>query len=90
MKGLTGAAVFTWIIPDNSCSIRRGRQVPLDSRGPLELPKCRFINLEALPGSKLSQQLGEGFKAMLLLENPVGENLLTFEELQMEVSVVWS
>ena len=88
MKGLTGAAVFMWIIPDHSSSEPKGRQVPLDTKGPLELPKCRFVNLEALPGSKLSQQVGEGFRAMLLLENPVGENLLTFEQLEMEVSLM--
>ena len=87
MKGLAGASVFMWIIPDHTSSTPRGRQVPIDSKGPLELPKCRFINLEAVPGSKLSRQLGEGFRAMLLLENPVGENLLTFDQLQMEVSL---
>ena len=85
MKGLAGASVFMWIIPDHASSKPRGRQVPIDSKGPLELPKCRFVNLEALPGSKLSQQVGEEFKAMLLLENPVGENLLTFSGLEMEV-----
>ena len=85
MKGLAGASVFMWIIPDHASSAPRGRQVPIDTKGPLELPKCRFINLEALPGSKLSQQVGEGFRAMLLLENPVGENILTFEQLQLEV-----
>lgn len=84
MKGIAGASVFMWIIPDHS-SKPKGRQVPIDTRGPVELPKCRFVNLEALPGSKLGQQAGEGFKAMLLLENPVGENLLTFDQLEIEV-----
>ena len=74
-----------WIIPDHTSSKPRGRQVPIDSKGAMELPKCRFINLEALPGSKLSQQVGEGFRAMLLLENPVGENVLTYRDLEMEV-----
>jgi hypothetical protein len=85
MKGLAGASVFMWIIPNHASSTPRGRQVPIDTKGPLELPKCRFINIEALPGSKLSQQVGEGFRAMLLLENPVGENGLIFEQLQLEV-----
>ena len=85
MKGLAGASVFMWIIPDHSSSKPKGRQVPLDSQGSMELPKCRFVNLEALPGSKLSKQVGDGFKAMLLLENPVGENLLTFDQLEIEV-----
>ena len=90
MKGLSGAVVFMWIIPDYSSSKPKGRQVPVDTKGPLELPKCRFINLEALPGTKLSQQVGEGFRAMLLLENPVGENLLTFDQLEKEVSLIKS
>ena len=30
--------------------------------------------------------MGEKFAATLLLENPVGENFLTFEELVQEVS----
>ena len=85
MKGLAGASVFMWIIPDHSSSQPKGRQVPIDHQGPVALPKCRFVNLEALPSSKLSKQVGEGFKAMLLLENPVGENLLTFGQLEIEV-----
>ena len=89
MKGLAGASVFMWIIPDHTSSAPRGRQVPIDAKGPLELPKCRFINLEALPGSKLSRQVGDGFRAMLLLENPVGENMLTFEQLQLEVRAMY-
>ena len=86
MKGIAGASVFMWIIPDHS-SKPKGRQVPIDTRGQVELPKCRFVNLEALPGSKLRQQAGEGFKAMLLLENPVGENPLTFDQLEIEVKI---
>ncbi len=45
-------------------------------------PKSRYINIELYPGSNL----GEGsFKACLLLENPCGENLLTFDTMSSEV-----
>ena len=47
-----------------------------------DTPHCRFINLEMVPGSKL---FVDGFKATVLLENPVGENLLSYQQLQLEV-----
>ena len=46
------------------------------------LPHCHFINLELVPGSK---PFVDGFKATMLLENPVGENLLSYQQLQLEV-----
>ena len=43
---------------------------------------CHFINLKLVPGSKL---FVDGFKATMLLGNPVGENLLSYQQLQLEV-----
>ena len=68
MKGLASTALHMWIVP-------KGAKVT-------DLPRCRFINLELVPGSKL---FVDGFKATMLLENPVGENLLSYQQLQLEV-----
>jgi len=68
MKGLAGTALHMWIVP-------KGGKVT-------DPPRCRFINLELVPGSKL---FVDGFKATMLLENPVGENLLSYQQLQLEV-----
>ena len=46
------------------------------------LPQSPFINLELVPGSKLCV---ERFRATVLLENPVGENMLSYQQLQLEV-----
>ena len=46
------------------------------------LPQSPFTNLELVPGSKLC---AERFQATVLLENPVGENVLSYQQLQLEV-----
>ena len=48
----------------------------------MSLPQSPFINLELVPGSKLC---AERFRATVLLENPVGENRLSYQQLQLEV-----
>ena len=48
--------------------------------------KTAFVNLMTFPGSRLRSSVGEKFAATVLLENPVGENFLTYEELVQEVS----
>jgi len=44
---------------------------------------CHYVNLRVVPGSKLNPE-GD-FRATILLENPEGENLLTYQQLQLEV-----
>ena len=51
--------------------------------GPVQgQPKCRYLNLDLYPGSKL---VGGDFKACVLLENPQGKNFLNYDNLICEV-----
>ena len=74
MKSVSDVTLRLWIIP----STAEGGAEKLSHL----LPACGFVNIELVPGSKLC---GEGVRATLLLENPVGQNLLTFDQLQLEV-----
>ncbi len=47
--------------------------------------KTAFVNLAPLPGSRFRSSVGDKFRAMVLLENPVGENYLTYDRLVQEV-----
>ena len=44
--------------------------------------KSLYLNLAVVPGSRL---VGGDFRATLLLENPLGQNTLTYTQLQAEV-----
>ena len=64
-----------WIIADSSLK----KATPTISALP-----CPYVNLEVVPGSALSNGR---FQATVLLENPVGKNVLTYKQLQLEVCV---
>ena len=68
MKGLAGTALHLWIVPKTGT--------------PADTPSCPFLNLELVPGSRLTQNV---FQATVLLENPKGENPLNYQDLQLEV-----
>eukprot|EP00731_Ephydatia_muelleri_P007313 Em0003g1561a len=74
IKGLEGVVLSLWIVESDS-----QLQQP-----PSSTPACRFINLKGVPGSNLGT-LGL-LEATLLLENPVGENLLTLDQLEPETN----
>ncbi len=76
MKGLPGVALHLWIVP------KPGVAVAVPAPAPGAIPKCRFINLDVVPGSSLSRK---EFLSTVLLENPEGENPLSYERLQREV-----
>ena len=77
MKSVSDVTLRLWIIPSTA-------EGGAENLSPL-LPACGFVNIELVPGSKLCGEGGEGVRATLLLENPVGQNLLTFDQLQLEV-----
>jgi isoleucyl-tRNA synthetase len=81
IKGLTGVSLRMWIIPK---PLSNGGTVAVPN-GPVSVPTCRYVNLCLAPGCKLHSG---GFKATLLLENPRGENILTYDTLEMEVCVL--
>ena len=45
-------------------------------------PRCRYVNMSLLPGTSIRSG---GTTGTLLLENPVGENVLSYERLLLEV-----
>ena len=77
IKGLEGASIHMWIIADNSLH----KTTPTDGNLP-----CPYVNLEVVPGLNVSPTNGR-FQATILLENPVGKNILTYQQLQLEVCV---
>ena len=75
IKGLDGVVFSLWIVESDSQLQQQ----------PSFTPACRFINLKGVPGSNLGTL--DLLEATLLLENPVGENLLTLDQLEREVRV---
>ena len=71
IKGLAGTMLHLWIVPKAG-----------GVASPNETPKCRFLNVEVVPGSKLNRK---DFRSTILLENPQGENLLSYDQLLSEV-----
>ena len=47
--------------------------------------KTAYVNLAIVPRSRFSSAMGERFMAIVLLENPIGENLLSYDGLVREV-----
>ena len=85
MKGLNGTSLKMWVIPNGNNNL----STPASKTAPNSQPssiKTAYVNLMPLPGSQLERQAGEGFAATLLLENPVGQNMITYEQLLQEVS----
>lgn len=72
MKGVPGVTLHLWIVPPLSVA----------SSNTDSTPKCRYVNLEVYPGSKIHRS---NFKSSLFLENPYGRNYLTYDTLQSEV-----
>ena len=79
IKGLNGASLKMWVVANGNTA------APPLSTSPSPI-KTAFVNLMTIPGSRLRSSVGEKFAATVLLENPVGENFLTYEELVQEVS----
>ncbi|CAI8001069.1 Isoleucine--tRNA ligase, cytoplasmic, partial [Geodia barretti] len=86
MKGLADVMLHLWIIPKPESSSGTN-SIPLvdpvpNGDGPI--PVCRYVNLVLFlpPGPTLRPA---GLLATLLLENPVGENILTLNQLKTEV-----
>ena len=75
IKGLDGANLKLWL------TSRGRRQYHTSSSS--SPPLCRYVNVSVLPGCNLTC---DGTLATLLLENPVGENMMSYERLLQEVS----
>jgi hypothetical protein len=73
MKGLTDAFLKMWVITNGTTS---GNGI-----------QTAFVNLVTLPGSNLRKNTGGDFACSVLLENPVGENRITYEQLAQEVNI---
>jgi len=74
VKGLEGVSLKLWLVSK--------RQYHTTSSGP---PRCRYVNVSVLPGSSIRSG---GSSGALLLENPVGENVMSYERLILEVPTV--
>ena len=81
MKGLNGATLLMWVISDGATPL--SKQSPPTSGNGI---KTAFLNLVPLPGSKIEGNVGKSFACCVLLENPVGEKRLSYEQLVQEVS----
>ncbi|XP_065901087.1 isoleucine--tRNA ligase, cytoplasmic-like isoform X3 [Dysidea avara] len=78
IKGLEGASLKLWLVS------KRQYHTTATSSGP---PRCRYVNMSVLPGSSI--RCG-GTTGTLLLENPVGENVLSYERLLLEAGVLFN
>jgi len=78
MKGVENTALTMWLISSDATS------PPLSSTSPLPA----FVNVAPLHVSKLCAALGPSYTAVVLLENPVGQNLLTYSQLVKEVRML--
>ena len=75
IKGLEEASLKLWLI-----SKRQFHSTASSSTsGP---PRCRYVNMSVLLGTSIKSG---GTTSTLLLENPVGENVLSYERLLLEV-----
>ncbi len=77
MKGVAGTNLKMWLISSPASS---SQSLSPSSSQPA------YINLAPVHSSKFSAALGPSFMAMVLLENPVGQNRLTYGQLVREVS----
>ena len=81
MKGLSGAILKMWVVTNGTTPLS-SKATPTPSAVNI---KTAFLNLKTYPGSRLERDAGKGFACCVLLENPVGENRLTYNQLVQEV-----
>lgn len=85
MKGLNGATLRMWVIRNGSGPLTVKATPSSSTSLSSSSVKTAYVNLRVVPGCKLARSAGEGFAAVLLLENPVGENMLTYSQMEKEV-----
>ena len=79
MKGLAGATLRMWVVANGTTP------TSLKALATPTSIKTAYINLCTFPGSKLAVAAGKDFACTVLLENPVGKNLLSHAQLIKEV-----